>query len=339
MKNGRKWIIPAFILLLAIVVVGILWIGKIGPFAPETPAAPEGEAFAVGVLQFVEHPALDASTEFFLKALADNGLVDGENLKVTVLNPSADSGAMQLMSDQLATGGNNLLLGVATPAVQALAAKTDEIPILGVAVTDYVGAGLIVSNEAPGINISGTTDMNPIDRQIDLLLQLVPDAKTVGICYASNEVNSQIQADIAKAELEKRGVAVEIKMASAIGDVQQTIESLMGKVDAMYIPTDNLMASAAAVLTDITVANKVPVIVGEGNQVQGGGLATVGLNYEKMGYQTGMMALRILKDGANPAEMPIEASAEVDFYVNTTTAELLGITIPQEILDAAVIFE
>jgi len=295
--------------------------------------------YSVGILQFVEHPALDAATEFFLKALADNGLVEGENLRVTVLNPSADSGTMQLMSDQLASGDNMLLLGVATPAVQALSAQTDQIPILGVAVTDYVGAGLIVSNEAPGINISGTTDMNPIDRQVELLLQLVPDAKTVGICFASNEVNSQIQADIAQAELEKQGIAVEIRMASAIGDVQQTVESLMGIVDAIYIPTDNLMASAAAVVTDVTVANQVPVIVGEGNQVQGGGLATVGLNYEKMGYQTGLMALRILLEGANPAEMPIEASAEVDLYINTVTASLLGIDIPQEMLDVAVLFE
>lgn len=324
MKNGRIW--------LALLVSMLLVFSAASALASDA-------VYKVGVLQLVEHPALDAATNSFIKALADNGIVDGENASITVLNPSGDSGTMQLMSDQLVSDGNVLLLGVATPAVQALAAQTDSIPILGVAVTDYVGAGLIVSNEAPGINISGTTDMNPIDRQIELLIQLVPDAKVVGICYASNEVNSQIQADIAVAELEKHGLSAVIKTASAIGDVQQTIESLMGEVDALYIPTDNLLASAASVVTDVTVANKVPVIVGEGNQVQGGGLATVGLSYDKLGYQTGLMALRVLQEGANPAEMPIEASADVDYYVNTVTAELLGITIPQEILDVAVLFE
>lgn len=321
MKNGRIWMALAMSLLLLFVSTG---------------ATAEETVYTVGILQYVEHPALDASTQFFLKALADNGLIEGQNLRVTLLNPSADSGNAQLMSDQLVKEGNMLLLGVATNAVQALAAQTDTIPILGVAVTDYVGAKLIVSNEAPGINVSGTTDMNPIDKQIGLLLQLVPECKTVGICYASNEINSKIQADIAVAEAEKRGLAVVIRTVSAVGEVQQAIESMMGEVDALYIPTDNIHASAISVVTGVTDANKVPVIVGEANMCKGGGLATVGLDYEKLGYQTGLMALRILKEGANPAEMPIESIADADLSINMTAAALLGITIPQELLDTVV---
>ena len=299
-------------------------------------AQAEGEAYTVGILQYVEHPALDASTEFFLKALADNGIVEGENLKVTILNPSADPGATQLMSEQLVQDGNMLLLGVATPAVQALSAHTETIPILGVAVTDYVGAGLIASNEAPGINVSGTTDMNPIDLQIDLLIKLAPDAKTIGICYTSNEPNSQIQADIAKEEAEKRGLAVEIKTISAVGEVQQAIETLTSMVDAIYIPTDNVLASAMPVVGEVAEAKKIPVVTGEANQCENGGLATVGLDYQKLGYQTGMMGLRILTEGANPAEMPIERLLDADLSLNLTTAELIGFTFPQDLLDAAV---
>jgi len=299
----------------------------------------ESTVYTVGVLQYVEHPALDASTEFFLKALADGGLVDGENLRVTVLNPSADAGNTDLMAGKLVEDGNMLLLGVATPAVQALASKTDSIPILGVAVTDYVGAKLIASNEAPGINVSGTTDMNPIDKQIDLLLALVPDAKVIGICYAANEDNSKIQADIAVVEAEKRGLAVVVKTTSAVGEVQQTVESLMGDIDALYVPTDNMLASAMQVVTGVADSYDVPVIVGEANMCKSGGLATVGLDYEKLGYQTGLMALRILLEGANPAEMPIEALVDVDLSVNITTAELLGITIPPELLDGAILYE
>ena len=295
--------------------------------------------YSIGVLQFVEHPALDASTEFFIKALADNGIVNGENASITVLNPSADAGTMQLMSDQLVNGENGLLLGVATPAVQALAAQTDSIPILGVAVTDYVAAGLIVSNEAPGINVSGTTDMNPIDLQMDLLLALVPDAQVVGIAFAANEDNSRIQADIAVAEAEKRGLSVIVKTISAVGEVQMTIESMMGDIDVLYVPTDSMMATAMQVVTGVTDAHGVPVIVGEANMCKGGGLATVGLNYERLGYQTGLMALRVLREGANPAEMPIESQTEAELSVNITSAELLGITIPQEMLDVAIIFE
>jgi putative ABC transport system substrate-binding protein len=321
MKNGSICVFLVFCILLLLVV----------PCAQA-----EGEAYTVGILQYVEHPALDASSEFFLKALADNGLVEGENLTVSFHNASADPAATQLMSQQLAQEGCMLLLGVATPAVQALAAQTETIPILGVAVTDYVAAGLIASNEAPGINVSGTTDMNPIDLQIELLAKLVPDAKTIGIVYTSNEVNSKIQADIAKAEAEKRGLAVEIKTISAVGEVQQAVETISSMVDALYIPTDNVFASAMPVVAEVAEAKKLPVITGEANQCESGGLATMGLDYKKLGYQTGLMAVRILKDGANPAEMPIERSTDADLSLNLVTAELIGFTFPQDLLDAAV---
>ncbi|MDR3051129.1 MAG: ABC transporter substrate-binding protein [Oscillospiraceae bacterium] len=321
MKNGSKW-------LTLVLVMALCWMTFV--------CAQAEDAYKIGILQYVEHPALDSAIEGFLAGLKDAGIEEGKNLTVDRQNPSADAATQKLMAEQLVAGGNDLLLGVATPAVQALSAETTETPILGTAVTDYVGAKLIASNEAPGINVSGTTDMNPIDLQIALVKQIVPEAKTLGICYTSNEINSQIQADLAKAEAEKLGLTVVVKTITAVGEVQQAIESLVGEVDVIYLPTDNILASAIPVVTGVTDAAKLPVIVGEANMCLEGGLATVGLNYYKLGYQTAAQAVRILVDGANPAEMPIESLSDADVSLNLTTAGLIGITFPQELLDVAV---
>lgn len=178
--------------------------------------------------------------------------------------------------------------------------------------------------------------MNPVDKQIDLLMQLVPDAKTIGVLYTSSEVNSEIQAKMAEQEAARYSLGVVTKTISAVGEVQQAVESLVGQVDALYIPTDNICASAMAVIASVANPAKLPVIVGEENMCNEGGLATIGLNYTKLGYQTGMMAVRILKDGANPAEMPIEGLGDADVYLNQVTADEVGIVFPQELVDAAV---
>lgn len=300
-----------------------------------TQAAAEGDAFSIGILQLVEHPALDAAGEGFLDALADNGFVDGENLRVDLQNPSGDAATLQLMAQQLQGGGYDLYLGIATDAVQALSAQIADAPILGTAVTDYVASGLIAEVDAPGINVSGTTDMNPIDQQIDLLMQLVPDAKTIGICYTSSEVNSQVQAEVATQEAEARGLTVIVKTISAVGEVQQAIDSFVGQVDALYLPTDNIVASAMSIVSDVAIPAGIPVIGGEENMLTGGALATVGLNYYNLGYQTGMMALRILNDGANPAEMPIEALTDTALVINMDTANAIGLEIPAELAEVA----
>lgn len=298
-----------------------------------TVALAEEGSVKIGILQYVEHAALDSATEGFEQALKENGY---ENVTIDYKNASGDNATLQLMAEQFAAGDYDVLLGVATPAVQALLTAVSDKPILGTAVTDYVSAGLVASNEAPGANLSGTSDMNPVDKQIDLLMQLVPDAKTIGVLYTSSEVNSEIQAKLAEEEAARYNLAVVTKTISAVGEVQQAVESLIGQVDALYIPTDNICASAMAVIASVANPAKLPVIVGEENMCNEGGLATIGLNYTKLGYQTGMMAVRILKDGANPAEMPIEGLGDADVYLNQVTADEVGITFPQELIDAAV---
>ena len=324
MKNGSKWLA---LLMCVSLVMGF----SCGALADEAP-------IKVGILQYVEHAALDEAARGFIDALKAQGLVDGENAIITLQNASGDSATLSLMANQLVLDGNSLLLGIATPAVQVLSGETGDIPILGTAVTDYVGAGLIAANDAPGVNVSGTTDMNPIDLQIALIKEMFPDAQTLGICYTSNEPNSQIQADIAKIEAEKLGMTVLVKTISAVGEVQQAVESMVGQVDALYIPTDNIFASAATVVGDIAVEAKLPVVTGEENMCREGGLATVGLNYYNLGYQTGLMAARVLLESANPAEMPIESLSEANLCLNLTTAELIGFEFSQKLMDEATVF-
>lgn len=294
-------------------------------------AAPAEKIPAIGIIQYVEHSALDAAREGFVAALADNGYIDGETVTIDVQNAQADQSNLATISDRFVSNNLDLILAIATPATQAIAGKTTEIPILGTAVTDYVVARLVDSNEVPGANVSGTTDMNPIIEQIDLLIKLVPTAKTIGVLYTSSEDNSVLQASIAKAAIEKAGLKyVEVTVTNS-NDVQQATQSIVGQCDAIYIPTDNVFASAMPVVHGVTIESKTPVICGESGMVLNGGLATLGINYGDLGYQTGLMAVKILKGEAETATMPIESATKFDFAINGTVAEEIGLEIPADL--------
>lgn len=290
----------------------------------------------IGILQFVEHPALDASREGFVQALKDNGYEDGKNITIDVQNAQADSANLLTICQRFVNNKEDLILAIATPAAQAIVAETSTIPILGTAVTDYVGAKLVNSNEAPGGNISGTNDMSPIKEQVDLLIKLVPEAKTIGLLYTSSEDNSVIQAGIVKEACTALGLTVVEATVTNSNDVQQVTQSLVGKVDAIYIPTDNVLASAMPIVSEITTEAKIPTICGESNMVISGGFATLGINYYNLGYQTGEMAVKILKGEAKTATMPIESLKDYDFTINGDVAEAMGITIPSDLTSSVV---
>jgi len=291
----------------------------------------EEKVYNIGIIQYVDHVALDAARQGFIDALKDNGYVDGENIKIDLQNAQADQSNLSTISDRFVSNNADLVLAIATPATQAIAGKTTEIPILGTAVTDYVAARLVDSNEAPGGNVSGTTDMNPIKEQIDLLVKLVPEAKTVGVLYTSSEDNSILQAKIAKEAIEAKGLKyVEVTVTNS-NDVQQATQSIVDQCDAIYIPTDNVFASAMPVVHGVTAESKTPVICGESGMVDNGGLATLGINYYDLGYQTGLMGVKILKGEAEPATMPIEASTKFDFAINGDVANEIGLTIPEDL--------
>lgn len=305
------------------------------PTATETPTeAPE--YIQIGIVQYVEHAALDAAREGFVAALADNGYVDGENIKLDVQNAQADQSNLKTISQRFVNNGEDLILAIATPAAQAVASETTTIPILGTAITDYTAAKLVDSDEAPGGNVTGTTDMNPIKEQIDLLMELVPDAKTVGILYNSSEDNSVLQAELAKAACEDLGLDVVEGTVTSSNEVQQVTQSVAGKVDAIYIPTDNTFASAMPTVSQVTTEAKVPTICGESNMVLSGGLATLGIDYYNLGYQTGEMAVKVLKGEATPATMPVESQTDYAFTINGDVADAIGLTIPSDLADAVV---
>lgn len=300
--------------------------------APSKTAAAAAEAteknYKIGIVQYVEHPALDAAREGFVKALADNGFVDGQNITIDVQNAQADQSNLNTISQRFVNNKEDLILAIATPSAQAIASETTEIPVLGTAITDYVAAKLVNSNEAPGGNISGTTDMNPVKEQIDLLQKLVPDVKNVGLLYTSSEDNSVLQAGLVKDACTALGFNVIEATVTSSNDVQQVTQSLVGKVDAIYIPTDNVIASSMPIVADITIEAKIPTICGEENMVLSGGLATIGIDYSKLGYQTGEMAVKILNGEGDISRMPIESQKDYAYKINGGFAEAIGLTIP-----------
>lgn len=286
----------------------------------------------IGVIQLVEHPALDASYKGFIDGLKEAGYVDGDNIKIDYENAQGEQSNCVTIADKLISKRSNLIFAIATPAAQAVANKTSSIPILVTAVTDPKTAGLVESNEMPGTNVSGTSDLTPVAAQIALLKRLVPSAKRIGLLYCSSEENSKFQINIAKAECDRLGISYVDATVSNTNEVQQVTQSLVGKVDAIYTPTDNMIASSMAAVALVTTEAKIPVITGENGMCQSGGLATYGINYYQLGKQTAAMAVDIIKNKKKPASMPIQYLNECDFTYNKEVAEALGITIPADLL-------
>ncbi len=279
----------------------------------------------VGVLQLVEHGSLNAAYDGFKEGLAEAGYTEGENLTIEYQNAQNSQDNLKSMSERLVNASPDLLLGIATPAAVSLANETTDTPIVVTAVTDLVGAKLADSNEEPGRNITGTSDMVPIEQQINLLLSIVPDAKTIGIMYNAGEANSKIQADLAEEALKAAGVDVKVLTANTTNDVQQVTTSLAKDVDGIYVPTDNTFASAAAIVGEVAKETKTPIVAGSVEQVDDGALATYGIDYKSLGIQTGKLAAKILDGDAEPATTPVETADNLELVVNEEMAAALGI--------------
>lgn len=298
------------------------------------PAMAEGDVPLIGILQLVEHPALDNARLGFVDGLKELGYEDGKNIKIDYRNGQANPDIVASIADHFISENADLVLAIATPAAQTLAAKTTTIPILATAITDFVFARLAESNEKPGYNVSGTSDMNPVADQIDLILKLKPDTKTIGLIYTASEVNSELQAQLAHEAIEKLGLAWKDVTVNNVNDVQQAATSLAGEVDALYIPTDNVVASAMPVVHDAAMAAKVLIVAGESGQVRTGGTATYGVNYYTLGKQVAQMAVDVL-GGASVSDMPIQMQAEFEYLINKTMMDALGLTIPEDLLPFA----
>ena len=290
-------------------------------------ASNDGE-YKVAIAQYASFPPLDEAVAGFKAALSEAGL----EVSYDASNAQGDQTNVNSIASKYAAGDYDLVFAIATPMAQSIAQNVVDTPVLFTAVTDPVAAELVESNEAPGYNVTGTTE-------IDLVKQVIPDAHKVGIIYSSGEVNSQVQVKLANAEAKKQGLEVVEKTITNTAEVQQAAQDLASKVDAIYVPTDNTVVSALASVVQAAEDAKIPLIAGEANSVAQGALATYGIDYSKLGYQTGEMAIRILKEGAEPASLPVEAQKDYELTVNTTTLKALGLELPASLKDRAVTIE
>ncbi len=303
--------------------------GSNGTATPATSGSAGDQEFTIGISKYVSHPSLDASAEGFKKALADSGL------KVTFdeQNAQADQATITSIANKFASADVDLVLAIATPSAQATAQVIRETPILFTAVTDPVAAGLVASNNAPGANVTGTTDMNPVAEQVELVKQIAPNAKTLGVIYSSGEVNSEVQVKIVREAAAKEGLEVVEKTVTNTSEVAQAAASL--DVDAFYVPTDNNVVSGLEAVIQVAEDKKIPIVAGEADSVRKGAVITYGIDYEKLGYQTGEMAVRILKGEAKPESMAVESQSDLQMVINQKAAEAQGVTLSAELLAKA----
>lgn len=294
--------------------------------AESTTQGNEGD-YKIAVLQLVQHDALDLSNKGFFAALDDAGI----KYTADQQNAGGEQSSAALIAEKFANDKPDLIFAIATPAAQAAASASSDIPILVTAVTDPAASGLVESNEKPGNNVTGTSDLNPVKEQIDLLQKIVPEAKKIAILYSNAESNSEIQAELAHKYAEEAGLEWEDFTVSGSNELQSVAESMIGRVDAIYIPTDNIVSAGVSAVAMVANENALPIICGEEGMLPGGALATYGVDYYELGYLTGQQAVRILTQGAKPADMPIEYldSTKLEIAVNEEVAELLGIDVSE----------
>jgi putative ABC transport system substrate-binding protein len=314
---------------LGVILISLLLIAGCGP-------AEEGEVKQkIGIMQIADHPALNAARDSFIEALRDEGFVDGDNIILDIQNAQGEITTASTIAEGFIADKVDLILAIATPTAQAAYNATKDIPILITAVTDPVSTGLANSLEQPGTNVTGTHDMNPVKEQLELLLEILPGTKRIGVIFNSSEENSLVQIDILETEAALAGLTVVKAPVTTTGEVGTAAESLIGKVDVIYIPTDNTVVEAIASVIKVSEEQLIPVIPGEASCVRAGALATIGIDYPVLGYQTGKMAAKILRGEAEPATMPIEGQSKYSIAINKSALEKLNVKLPQSLLERA----
>lgn len=297
---------------------------------PSTPSNPDEKVFQIGIVQLAEHPALDEATRGFKEFLTEKL---GDKVQFNVQNAQGEQTNCTTIVNQFVSSKVDLIMANATNAVKAAREATSDIPVVGTSVTDYVFSGLVASNEAPGANVTGASDMNPVNVQVQLMKTLCPEVKTVGIVINSGEENSAIQAEEAKTAFEAEGFTVKIYSVADTNEIQTVVTAACNEVDAFYEPTDNLIAANVPTMSNITTAAGKPVICGEGGMCESGFLATYAISYYDLGRAAGEQAFNILVNGADPATTPIFFFdvSNLSLVINEENAAELGITIPEEL--------
>lgn len=305
--------------------------------AESTAAVDGGKTYVIGIGQFAEHGSLDNCREGFLSGLAQEGIIEGRNLKVIYQNAQADGGTASQIVDNFIAKKVDLICGIATPMAQTAysSAKKNDIPVIFTAVTDPIIAELANSDGTPVGEITGTSDKLPVEKQLEMIRKILPEAKTIGIMYSTSEINSVSAIEEYKKAAPAYGFEIIESGVSSTADIPLAADNLVGKVDCITNLTDNTVVSSLPVILDKAAKKNIPVFGSEIEQVRIGCLATVGLDYVDLGEQTGRMAAKVLKGEKKAGEMNFEVIAEAAFYGNNVVAENLGVTIPDDLKDSA----
>ncbi len=329
MKKTMKKVMAVF-MILAVTAVMMMGCGKDN--------GTTGETVRVGILQLTEHPSLDTIRESIIEGLADEGYVDGENITIDYKNGQNDMTNMKTIAQAFVADKCDVIVAIATPAAQAVLSETTEIPIIFAAVTDPVDAALVDSLEVPGGNVSGTSDEVSAEAIMDLAKEITPGFKTIGALYSAGEDNSDSVIKGLKEYADKNGYEVVESTVTNTSEVQQAAQYLADKADVVYSPIDNTIASAMAVASETFNNSKVPFYVSADSMVKDGGLATYGIDYTVLGKETAKMVAQAL-GGADVSTMAVVKMSDMNIYVNTKTADAIGVQIPQDILDKATVLE
>lgn len=289
---------------------------------------------SVAVTAIVEHPALDAARDGIKAALAEAGYVDGQNLTFTYESAQGNPATAAQIARKLVGDAPSVIVPISTPSAQAVVGATQEIPVVFTAVTDPVGAKLVADARHPGGNVTGMSDLSPIGKHLDLIREIMPGLKQLGVIYNPGEANSLTLVELLKAEGPGRGIVIEEAPAPKSSDVLPAAQSLVGQVDAIYVPTDNTVVTALEAIVQVGTQNKLPVFAGDTDSVPRGAIAALGFNYGDVGRQTGRIVVRVLK-GEKPGDIPVEGVEITELFVNPGAAEAMGITLPEAVVARA----
>lgn len=288
----------------------------------------------IGIVQIVEHPSLNTIRESFIEQLASKGYKDGEKVEIDYQSAQGEQSNLNTICQKFVADKCDMIVAIATPSAQTAANMTSDIPVLFSACTDPLGSGLVSSLEKPGGNVTGTSDAVSAEKIMQLAMLITPEIKTIGALYNSGETNSLSVIKDLKEYAASNGLEVIDGTVTNSSEVQQVAQTLADKADAIFSPIDNTIASAMPVVTQVAENTKTPVYVGADSMVKDGGLATYGINYTMLGRETADMAVEIL-GGKNPGDIPVRTIDDVEIYLNKATAEAIGITIPDDILNQA----
>lgn len=296
--------------------------------------AVKAQDVTVAVTAIVEHPALDAARDGVKEALAAAGYKEGENLKFVYQSAQGNPATAAQIARQFAGDGPDVIVPISTPSAQAAVSATRDIPIVFTAVSDPLGAQLVKDMDKPGGNVTGLSDMSPVAEHVALIKEILPNAKTIGYLYNSGEANSVSLLAVLKTEAEKAGLTVVESAATKSAEVQGAARALIGKADAIYVPTDNTIISALEGAVGVAEEAKLPLFTADTDSVSRGSVAALGFNYHDVGKQTGEIVVRILK-GENPGDIAVKVAAGSDLVINKAAAAKMGVTLPESVVKRA----